>query len=157
MTDISKPSGPTAITLQQTLPQPTQELASAAVPVGTRILPFGPDHPKFAEWLFASEETATRDPDQFTQAPFNLVAWVAKAVELPDQETGETIRAARLVLIDDHGETVSFASIGAVSSLDLLRHLWGDGPYDPARPVVFKREKTRLGRQLWRIRPHKLS
>lgn len=157
MNDISKPTPGGAITLQQTLPQPTQELASAAVPVGTRILPFGPDHPKFAEWLFASEETATRDPDQFTQAPFNLVAWVAKAVELPDQETGETIRAARLVLIDDHGETVSFASIGAVSSLDLLRHLWGDGPYDPARPVLFKREKTRLGRQLWRIRPAKLS
>jgi hypothetical protein len=120
-------------------------------------MPFDQAHPKFAEWLFISEETATRDPDQFTQAPFNLVSWVAKAVELPDQETGETIRAVRLVLIDDHGDTVSFASIGAVASLDLLRTLWGDGPFDPPRPVLFKREKTRLGRQLWRIRPSKLS
>lgn len=141
----------------ETVPNATQNLGSATVPVGTRVMPFDQTHPKFAEWLFASEETATRDPDQFTQAPFNLVSWVAKAVELPDQETGETIRAARLVLIDDHGDTVSFASIGAVASLDLLRTLWGDGPFDPPRPVLFKREKTRLGRQLWRIRPAKLS
>lgn len=154
MSDLLKPTNPgTAVILTSTVQTPTVDLAKPSAPVGSRVQNFGPDHPKFADWLFLAEEPGTKEPEQFYEQPFKMVAFVAKKVELEDPDTKETFGAVRLVLIDTDGETLSFCSVGAVSSLDLIRAICGDGPWEHGLPIVCRREKTRAGRNIWRLKP----
>lgn len=146
MTELTKPVNPnTAIAIVSAVANPVSDLNSDAAPVGARVMNFDQSHPKFAEWLFVAEETATKEPEQFYEQPFRLVAWIAKKVELPDPDTGKTFTLPRVTLIDQDGETLSFCSVGVVSSLDLIRAVYGDGPWPDGLPVVCRREKTRAG------------
>lgn len=142
-----------ALSLTSILGNPIEGLTRDDTPIGSRVMNFGPETPDWARLMFASEDQPTKSADQFRDVPFNLKYWAAKAVELESPETKETYRAVRLILIDPEGETISFASVGANTSLDVIRSVYGDGPYDPPIPVLCREEKTRSGRRVWRIRP----
>lgn len=154
MSDLVKTVNPgTAVAMVSTVVTPAASLSKPDTPLGARVQNFGGEHPKFAEWLFLAEESGSKEPEQFYDVPFLLVAWVAKKVELTDPDTSEPFSAVRLTLIDTMGETLSFCSVGAVSSLDLIRAVYGDGPWPEGLPIVCRREKTRNGYQIWRLKP----
>lgn len=154
MNDLINPVNPgTAVTMTSTVASPAAGLTVPSVPIGARVMNFGPEHPQFAQWIFLAEEPGTKEPEQFYDQPFRLMAFVAKKVELQDEDTKESFSAVRLTLIDVDGETLSFCSVGAVSSLDLIRTICGDGPWPAGLPIVCRKEKTRQGRQIWRLKP----
>mgnify|MGYP003386978711 CR=1 FL=1 len=142
----------TAIAMTGVVELPITKLYDEQVPIGSRVGSFGPDHPDFGDLMFACEESSTREASQHSERPFMLWQWQAKAVELVDQKTQEKARCVRLVLISHELETMSFASVGASNSLDLLRCMKGDGPYEPPLPVICKSERTRGGMNIWRLR-----
>lgn len=143
----------TAVLAASLVKQPIRQLADDSVAVGAYVLNFDPATPLGAELLFLSEEKGTRSFDQHLEHPFPLSHWIAKKIELADNETGEVQKMIRLVLISPEKETLDFVSIGAVASLDLIRTLYGDGPFDPPLPLIVKLEKTRSGFNLLRLRP----
>jgi len=133
--------------------QPARSLMADDVPVGSYLLNFDPGADGSAELLYVAEESATREALQHVERPFPLCWWLCKKIELPDAETGEARPMIRTVLISPDKETLSFVSVGVVGSLDLLRSLKGDGPYDPAVPVLVRMERTRGGFNMYRLRP----
>jgi hypothetical protein len=155
MNDLTKPTVSDPLELIREIGAPCTDLAAATCPANARLMNFGSDDPRFEELLFASEDDATKNPDQFSEIPFRVVYWTAKPIELTAEDTGEQFRAVRLVLIDDQGETVSFASAGALKSWDLIRSVRGNGPYTPALPCTFKRVSLGGKKFTWRIRPAK--
>jgi hypothetical protein len=64
------------------------------------------------------------------------------------------MRCVRVVLISPDRETLPFTSQGVVSSLDLVRTLKGDGPYDPPINVSVRPQRTSGGFTLYRLRVH---
>lgn len=154
MSELIKSVNPgTAVAMVSTVVTPAASLSLPDTQLGARVQNFGPEHPRFSEWLFLAEEPGSKEPEQFYEQPFLLVAWVAKKIELTDPDTSEPFAAVRLTLIDTAGETLSFCSVGAVASLDLIRAVCGDGPWPDGLPIVCRREKTRAGRQIWRLKP----
>lgn len=143
----------TAILASGLVKQPARSLISPDVPTGAYLLNFDPNAPEAPELLYLSEEGATREALQHLEVPFLMKWWVLKKIELPDMESGEMQSLVRSVFISPDKETLSFVSVGIIGSLDLLRHLKGDGPYDPPIPVLVKLERTRAGFNLFRIRP----
>lgn len=135
----------TAVIASSLVDHPTLSLLREETPQGQMVFGFDPSVPANESWIFAADGESTRDVDQHLAHPFNLVTWVAKKIIVPDLDTGIESPAVRLTLIDDEGETLSFASVGIAASLDLIRTLRGDGPYQPPIPVTFKRVKTRRG------------
>lgn len=128
-------------------------LLNEQVPVGTCVMNFSPSDQGIGDVLFALEERASREPLQHVAEPFRVRWWSAKKIELADDQTGEVVSHVRLALASPDGDTLSFVSVGAVVSWDLIRAVHGDGPYDPALPVLVKPEKTRGGFTTYRLRP----
>lgn len=126
-------------------------LLGESVPVDTRLMSFDPVTPEGAKLLMSSENPTEKTPDQFYERPFNVQNWVAKAVDLPNMNTGKIDRAVRLTLIDDKGQCLPFSSIGAIQSMDIFRMQYGDGPYVPPIPVWVKQFKTRNKRSMYRL------
>lgn len=126
-------------------------LSGDNVPVGARLMSFDPSGPGGAAILMATEGASDKMPEQFIDRPFNLVNWVAKAIDLPDMATSQIVRVIRITLVDDKNQCVAFSSKGVAESLDLLRMLSGDGPYSPPIPVWVVFVKTRGGKRLTRL------
>lgn len=143
----------TAIRTQTLVEVPVLGLIREEVPDGSMIFSFDPNIPANEPLIFLTDGEATRDVDQHLVHPFNLVNWVVKKILIPHLETGELSPAVRVVLIDDENETLSFSSVGVAASLDLIRTLRGDGPYEPPIPVTFSRVKTRRGFNTIKMRP----
>jgi hypothetical protein len=57
-----------------------------------------------------------------------------------------------VVLVSADFKTLAFTSAGIVDSLDLIRAVKGEGPYDPAVGVTVHPVSTRSGRQMLRLR-----
>jgi len=133
--------------------QTAGSLMSDDTPIGTFLFGFDPTLPENVGLVFKCDEDGTRSWDQHTTEPFLLKLWAVRKVHLPAKEDREETDAIRTVLIDPEGETLVFASKGVMESLDLLRTLVGDGPYDPAIPVIVKRTELGGGRQLLKLRP----
>ena len=102
--------------------------------------------------MFSLDANATREPNQHYTEPFHLVTWGVKRVVLQGENSGESIDHVRTVLIDKDGETLSFVSMGVLGSLDLIRALRGDGPYDPPIPIVVTEATTRNKFRVWKLR-----
>ena len=143
----------TAVTASSLVDVPVLSLLREEVPDGTLIFGFDPAVPVHEAWIFAADGDGTREVDQHLEHPFGLHTWVAKRVKIPDIDTGDETVGVRITLIDDEGETLTFVSVGIAASLDLIRTLRGDGPYQPVIPVIFKRVKTRRGFNTIKMRP----
>lgn len=134
--------------------QPACGLMADDVAAGNYLFSFDPADPANERLIFAIDDTSTYEAEQFLAKPFNLVNWAVKKIMMPDQETGEMRPQCRTTLIDDKSETLSFVSIGVLLSLDLIRTLRGDGPYDPPIPTIVKSVKTNRGFRLYKIQPY---
>lgn len=66
-------------------------------------------------------------------------------------EDGEVLTMPRVVLIGPAGETMAFVSEGAIRSLDLIRTLLGDGPWNPPLPIRVQPVPTRHGFRTFRF------
>jgi hypothetical protein len=86
---------------------------------------------------------ADYDADALDGKPFDMVHFYAHLVDLRSDKGGEIVPAIRVVLVNPARETLGFVSDGVVDSLDLIRSVLGDGPYDPPIPVRVVRQKTR--------------
>ena len=150
------PTNPTsALSTLKQIGIPVSHLAKEGVADEFRLCSFGTEDPDFEELLFSTEEDATKSPEQFMDAPFPVWHWSAKPVTLKSEDSGIDFRAVRLVFISPELDTLSFASIGALKSWDLIRTCRGDGPYHP--PLKITVNKVNLGGKkfTWRLRPAK--
>lgn len=155
MTDPNPTETTGALTPLRQIGIPVTNLSREGVPDEYRLCSFGPEDPDFEDLLFGSEEEATKTPEQFMDHPFEVRHWAAKPITLKSDDTGEMFRAVRLVLINPDGDTISFASQGALRSWDLVRTVRGEGPFDP--PLKIAVSKVSLGGKkfTWRLRPVK--
>lgn len=129
-------------------------LMAADVKPGVWLFGFDPTAPEHLQDVFLCDADGTRDWSQHTTEPFLLRTWAAQKILLPKTDTREESENVRTILIDPQGDTLSFVSAGVVSSLDLLRTLLGDGPFDPPVPVTIKRIETGAGRQILKLLPN---
>lgn len=155
MTDPNLTQPETALSTLKMIGVPVTNLSREGVPDEYRLCSFGPENDDFEDLLFSTEEDATKTPEQFLDVPFPVKHWSAKPITLKSEDTGIDFRAVRLVLISPDSDTISFASIGALKSWDLVRTVRGDGPYDP--PLRIAVSKVNLGGKkfTWRLRPAK--
>ena len=143
----------TAVVTGSLVESPCLALLRDEVPEGAMIFSFDPTSEENEDKVFDADANGTKDWVQHTEHPFSMVHWVAKRILMPRPDSTDVQPCIRIVLIDSEGETISFVSIGIAASLDLIRTLRGDGPYDPPIPVVFARIKTSSGRQTIKMRP----
>jgi Phage Single-stranded DNA-binding protein len=94
---------------------------------------------------------AELEVDDLQGKPFLMKWFYAHKVELRSDKGGEVVDAIRVVLVDPDRRTLGFVSDGVVDSLDLIRSILGDGPYDPPIPVRVVRQKTRGGNSVLRL------
>lgn len=142
----------TALTMKGVVEQPVVAMARDDTPEGSWLFGFDPGDMRNEHWVFAADGEATREANQHFAEPFYLVTWAAKRIALQSEETSEASPHARVILIDPNGETLSFVSLGVLASLDLIRSLRGDGPYDPPIPVLVTEAKTRHGFRVYKLR-----
>jgi hypothetical protein len=128
------------------------QLSADSVPVGSMAGNFNSQSPEFAALLFAVDEPATEDKADYMTKPFPVKWWAAKKTELVAERSGEVTAAVRVVLVSADLKTLAFTSAGIVDSLDLIRAVKGEGPYDPAVGVTVHPVSTRSGRQMLRLR-----
>lgn len=143
----------TAVSAVGALTNPVAGLLAPDVAEGSYILSFDPTDVRNESLLFSVDSESECEAEDFIHKPFPIVNWAAKRVNLTDPETGEVTAHIRVTLIDGAGTTLSFVSIGIAASLDLIRTLRGDGPYDPPYCVYVKSLKTRRGFRLYRLFP----
>jgi len=151
VTAIAKRSN-TAIKTAGVLEQPTIGMTNGDVPEGSWLFGFDPGDVRNEHLVFAADGEATREANQHFVEPFMLSTWAVKRITLQSDETSEAQPHARVILIDPNGETLAFVSLGVIGSLDLIRSLRGDGPYDPAIPVIVTEAKTRHGFRVYKLR-----
>lgn len=142
----------TAITMRDNVQQPCIGMMDETVPEGTYLFGFDASDVRNEGIVFAVDSGATREPNQHYQAPFMLYTWAVKRITLAEDDKTAGGAHARLILVDNEGETLAFVSQGALGSLDLIRALRGDGPYDPAIPICVSEEKTRHGFRVFKLR-----
>jgi len=142
----------TAVSAAGILQQPAVAMTSESIPEGSYLFGFEPTIPANEHWVFAADAEATKEPNQCYSEPFQLVTWAVKRINITDLEGGPDIVHARLILIDPNDETLSFVSVGALGSLDLIRTLRGDGPYDPPIPIIVQEAKTRGNFRVYKLR-----
>lgn len=82
---------------------------------------------------------------------FPLVNYVCTPMTFEDEATGEVRDGVRTILIDSVGSMASFGSEGIVRALDLLRSIFGDGPWSPALVVSVKQLTTRKSRRTYTL------
>lgn len=128
-------------------------LMSEDVKTGVWLFGFDPTSPDHLDDVFRCDQDGTREWSQHTTEPFLLRTWAVQKIFLPKTETREESECVRTILIDPEGDTLQFVSSGIVTSLDMIRTLLGDGPFDPPLPVTVLRIQTGGGRQILKLRP----
>lgn len=80
--------------------------------------------------------------------------YVIHPIELVNEETGESVQAARTLLLQPEGPPVSFVSTGVLKSI--ARISWATGrmpPFDPPVPVKLVQQSTGRGRRTYKLVP----
>lgn len=144
--DAARPVGAGALALS------CKGLLAEGVEDGMLISPMSMDHPEFEDCAFSVADPATDTWEKHTEKPFLLWTWFAKRVILLNEETGAPATCVRITLIDPTFATLHFVSNGITESLDMIRSLRGDGPYEPPLPVVFSEISTKPPRKMLRMR-----
>lgn len=68
-------------------------------------------------------------------------------VENPSDVTGEMVANARVVLIDENGESYTCVSSGIYSAIKKLVAVFGEPTWEPALPVEIQNLSTKKGRK----------
>lgn len=142
-----------AVSAGQLVKQSVGAMMSAECKPGQWLFGFDPTATEFIETVFKCDQDGTRSWDQHTTEPFLIHTWAAQKILLPETEERDERECVRVILIDPEGETLSFVSAGVVGSLDMIRTLVGDGPFDPPLPVTVRRIETGAGRQILKLMP----
>lgn len=143
----------TAVSLAAVVKAPAVSLLDDGVRDNSYLLGFDPSQPDGESMLFAMESDPTDNWDDYTQTAFPVRTWGCKRVPLYDELQKCEMPVIRTVLIAPDGRTLAFVSDGITTSLDLIRALRGDGPYDPPLNIVIRKVKTRRGYTLLKMQP----
>ena len=146
-------AGQTAVRLSEMVAAPISSLLDDSVRDNSYLLGFPVDTPEGKAMLFAMESDGTEKVEDYRDKPFPLIAWGCKRVPLYDDQSREYVPVIRTVLIGTGGITLAVVSDGIAASLDLIRALYGDGPFQPALSVIIKEARTRRGHRLYKLIP----
>lgn len=94
---------------------------------------------------------AINSPDHqlsnFVGKKLNIKDISIERVENMNEETGEMVANARVVLIDENGESYTCVSSGIYSAIKKLVAVFGEPTWEPALPVEVQNLSTRKGRK----------
>ena len=94
---------------------------------------------------------AINSPDHklsdFVGKKLNIKDISIERVENPSDETGEMVANARVVLIDENGESYTCVSSGIYSAIKKLVAVFGEPTWEPALPVEIQNISTKKGRK----------
>ena len=94
---------------------------------------------------------AINSPDHklsdFIGKKLNIKDISIERVENPSDETGEMVANARVVLIDENGESYTCVSSGIYSAIKKLVAVFGEPTWEPALPVEIQNLSTKQGRK----------
>ena len=94
---------------------------------------------------------AINSPDHklsdFVGKKLNIKDISIERVENPSDETGEMVANARVVLIDENGESYTCVSSGIYSAIKKLVSVFGEPSWEPALPVEIQNLSTKKGRK----------
>lgn len=94
---------------------------------------------------------AINSPDHklsdFVGKKLNIKDISIERVENPSDETGEMVANARVVLIDENGESYTCVSSGIYSAIKKLVAVFGEPTWEPALPVEIQNISTKRGRK----------
>lgn len=111
---------------------------------------FGNVGPRAAAFITQALANQALDLEGVGSNVFPTRYYLAHVTEYIDDD-GEMIPMVRVVLIGPQMETLAFVSEGAIRSLDLIRSLCGDGPWNPPLPLSVVQVKTRRNRKTYRL------
>lgn len=129
---------------------PAETIPLARIMSGDRDVPaigynFDPRTPIGAKILLGSQGEPDLVPDAIGDGIVEIAYWLVKRVVRTDEQTGEVKISARTTLVGPDGVTFGCESSGVIESLDLIRQIYGDGPYDPPIRCKLASSKTRHG------------
>ena len=94
---------------------------------------------------------AINSPDHklsdFVGKKLNIKDISIERVENMNDETGDMVANARVVLIDDNGESYTCVSSGIYSAIKKLVAVFGEPTWEPALPVEVQNLSTKKGRK----------
>lgn len=94
---------------------------------------------------------AINSPDHklsdFIGKKLNIKDISIERVENMNDETGEMVANARVVLIDENGESYTCVSSGIYSAIKKLVAVFGEPTWEPALPVEIQNLSTKKGRK----------
>lgn len=94
---------------------------------------------------------AINSPDHklsdFVGKKLNIKDISIERVENPSDETGEMVANARVVLIDENGESYTCVSSGIYSAIKKLVAVFGEPTWEPALTVEIQNLSTKRGRK----------
>lgn len=94
---------------------------------------------------------AINSPDHklsdFVGKKLNIKDISIERVENMNDETGDMVANARVVLIDENGESYSCVSSGIYSAIKKLVAVFGEPTWEPALPVEVQNLSTKKGRK----------
>lgn len=94
---------------------------------------------------------AINSPDHklsdFVGKKLNIKDISIERVENMNDETGEMVANARVVLIDENGESYTCVSSGIYSAIKKLVAVFGEPTWEPALPVEIQNLSTKKGRK----------
>lgn len=94
---------------------------------------------------------AINSPDHklsdFVGKKLNIKDISIERVENMNDETGEMAANARVVLIDENGESYTCVSTGIYSAIKKLVAVFGEPTWEPALPVEIQNLSTKKGRK----------
>lgn len=94
---------------------------------------------------------AINSPDHklsdFVGKKLNIIDISIERVENMNEETGEMAANARVVLIDENGESYNCVSSGIYSAIKKLVAVFGEPTWEPALPVEVQNLSTKKGRK----------
>lgn len=94
---------------------------------------------------------AINSPDHklsdFVGKKLNIKDISIERVENANDETGEMVANARVVLIDENGESYTCVSSGIYSAIKKLVAVFGEPTWEPALPVEVQNLSTKKGRK----------
>lgn len=90
-------------------------------------------------------------PDALRGKVFRLVNWIGELRKFHDDETGEDRDAVSVTMIDPDGRTARFGSEAVTRALDVIRTLYGNGPYEPPLFIRVEPYRTKNSRNSYTL------
>jgi hypothetical protein len=108
----------------------------------------------FADKLRVAAALTTSEPvDEHLNEIIRLKDFVAQAIQITDENSGEVVDAARVILIDEDGSAFHAVSVGLASALRNIVQVVGEpATWDEPISITVVREKTRKGFQVFTIK-----